>query len=369
MPAAPGATKIRVLVVEDSVTVRGRLCEVLAEDPGIEVVGEATDGKRAIELCHDLRPDVVSLDMMLPIMTGVAATEYIMAHFPTPILIVSASTNRGELFRTYDALAAGAVDVLEKPRGDEHGDDWERRYLAALKLVSRIKVITHLRARLPGLGRAPDLARDALPSGAVARAADGSPVRRLVAIGASTGGPGALVEILRGLPVDFPLPVLIVLHIDEPFGAAFAEWLDGQTAHRVGYARDGALIGAGAGRVLMAPPGRHLVVAGARLALTSDPERHSCRPSIDVLFESIARERGAEAIAALLTGMGRDGASGLLGIRRAGGATIAQDEATSMVYGMSREAALIGAAEQILPIQEIGPAIALAAAGPGQARR
>jgi two-component system chemotaxis response regulator CheB len=189
-----------------------------------------------------------------------------------------------------------------------------------------------------------------------------------VAIGASTGGPGALVEILRGLPASFPLPVLIVLHINEPFGAAFAEWLDAQTTHRVSYARDGALYAEGAGRILMAPPGKHLVVTGPRLHLTSDPERHSCRPSIDVLFDSIAREIGAVTIAALLTGMGRDGATGLLGIRRAGGATIAQDEATSTVYGMSREAALIGAAERILPIQEIGPAIALAA-GAGPARR
>ncbi len=315
------------------------------------------------------------MDMMLPIMTGLAATEYIMAHFPTPILIVSASTNRGELFRTYDALAAGAVDVLEKPRGDETDDEWERRYLATVKLVSRIKVITHLRARLAGLGRVPDLARDALPSPTTASlrgAADLPHARRLVAIGASTGGPGALVAILRGLPADFPLPMLIVLHINEPFGAAFAEWLDGQTAHRVAYARDGALVADGAGRILMAPPGKHLVVAGARLALTTDPERHSCRPSIDVLFESIAREMGAATIAALLTGMGRDGATGLLGIRRAGGATIAQDEATSTVYGMSREAALIGAAEQILPIQEIGPAIAAVAgtaAAAGRAHR
>jgi len=370
MPRTSGAAKkIRVLLVEDSATVRGRLREVLAADPDIDLVGQAADGKQAIDLCHQLRPDVLSMDMMLPIMTGVAATEYIMAHFPTPILIVSASTNRGELFRTYDALAAGAVDVLDKPLGDEHDGEWERRYLAAIKLVSRIKVITHLRARLGGLGRMPDPLPTAAPSTATQRAIDGPIPRRLVAIGASTGGPGALVQILRGLPASFPLPVLIVLHINEPFGAAFAEWLDGQTAHRVSYARDGALIAGGAGHIVMAPPGKHLVVAGARLHLTSDPERHSCRPSIDALFDSIAREMGDVTIAALLTGMGRDGATGLLGIRRAGGATIAQDEATSIVYGMSREAALIGAAEQILPIQDIGPAIALAAAGTGQARR
>src|SRR5919197_3480167 len=178
--------RIRALVVEDSFTVRKYLVEVLAADPEMEVVGEAADGKRAIELCAQLRPDVITLDMMLPLMTGLAATEYIMAHFPTPILIVSASTNRGELYRTYDALAAGAVDVFEKPGADGGDDGWAAGYLAALRRTSRIKVITHIRARLRGgSGEPPALAP---VSGA----------RRAALIGASTGGPAALVEILPG---------------------------------------------------------------------------------------------------------------------------------------------------------------------------
>ena len=140
--------KIRVLVVEDSMTIRKRIVEVLAADAGLEVVGEGEDGRAAIELTASLRPDVITLDMMLPVMTGLAATEYIMAYTPTPILIVSASTNRGEVFRTYDALAAGAVDVLDKPLGDEIDDVWERKLVSAVKLVSRIKVVTHVRAKL-----------------------------------------------------------------------------------------------------------------------------------------------------------------------------------------------------------------------------
>ncbi|HEX4404833.1 MAG TPA: chemotaxis-specific protein-glutamate methyltransferase CheB [Polyangia bacterium] len=339
---------IRVLVVEDSRTVRERLVDVLRSDPELEVVGEAQDGKQAIERCQSLRPDVITMDMMLPVMTGLAATEYIMAHFPTPILIVSSSTNRGELFRTYEALAAGAVDVLEKPGGDEPEGQWETNYLSTLKLVSRIRVITHLRGR--SRMRAPQLL--ASPS------ADGERTCAVVGIGASTGGPGALVEVLQKLPSQFSLPVLLVLHIGEPFGRSFAEWLQGQIGRSVAYAVDGEVIAAAKGRVLMAPPDYHLAVRGGVARLTSDPERHSCRPSVDVLFESLAIEAGASTAACLLTGMGRDGATGLLAIHRAGGLTIAQDEATSVVWGMPREAALLGAATHVLPLPDIGPFIA-----------
>src|SRR5262249_9541849 len=145
--------RTRVLVVDDSQTVRKRLVEILASDPRIEVVGEAEDGKRAIEICLRCRPDVITMDMMMPVMSGLSATEYIMAHCPTPILVVSASTNRGELFKISDALAAGAVDVLEKPLDTEPDSHWERHFLATVKLVARIRVITHPRARLAALGK------------------------------------------------------------------------------------------------------------------------------------------------------------------------------------------------------------------------
>jgi two-component system chemotaxis response regulator CheB len=353
---------IRVLVAEDSLTVRKRLVEVLGEDPALQVVGEAADGKQAIELCQRLRPDVVTLDMMMPVMTGVAAAEYIMAFCPTPILVVSASLNRGELFRTYDALAAGAIDVLDKPRGGEPDGEWEARLRATVKLISKIKVITHPKAKLalsspPGAvaPRPPDRRDRATPA-------------RVVAIGGSTGAPGVVVEILRALPADLPVPVLLVIHINEPFGAAFAEWLDGQSALRVRYPRDGEPLREARGTVLMAPPGKHLVVRAGALRLTTDPERHSCRPSVDALFESVAAEAGPDAVGCLLTGMGRDGARGLRAILDAGGATIAQDEATSAVFGMPREAILLGAAEQVLPADRIAAAL-VAASRPGQVAR
>ncbi len=345
--------RIRVLVTEDSPTVRRRFCDILSGDPAFEVVGEAENGSRAIALCGQLRPDVVTMDMMMPLMSGLAATEYIMAHFPTPILVVSASFNRGELFRTYDALAAGAVDVLEKPRGTEPEGVWERTFLSAVRLVSRIRVIRHPRAKL-GRGVAPpvEVPERGRPAEVGGRDID------LVAIGASTGGPAAILEVVSALPRDMGVPVLVVLHINEPFGASFAEWLGNETGRRVGYPADGDDVEKWRGAVAMAPPGFHLVVSARRFRRTLDPERHSCRPSIDVLLESVAREYGPAAAACVLTGMGRDGAAGLLAVRRAGGATIAQDRETSVVWGMPREAAEMGGAERILPLPEIGPALA-----------
>ncbi len=180
----------------------------------------------------------------------------------------------------------------------------------------------------------------------------------MIAIGASTGGPGALVDVLGNMPNNLRPTVLVVLHIDEPFSSAFAEWLGNQTSHSVVYAVGGEpLVSATKGRVLMAPPGRHLIARTGRLLLNTEPERHSCRPSVDVLFESLALECASQTVACLLTGMGRDGASGLLALRRAGAQTIAQDEATSVIYGMPREAALLGAAQSILPLSEIGTAL------------
>jgi two-component system chemotaxis response regulator CheB len=350
--------RIRALVVEDSLTVRKRLCEVLASDGGIEVVGEAADGRRGIELARELRPDVITVDMILPVMSGLAVTEYVMAHFPTPILIVSASTNRGELFKTYEALSAGAVDVLDKPRADAPDDGaWERQFLDTVKLVSRIRVITHPRGRLTGLSRRPS--EPVLPLALAPPRTSAGPALRLVAVGASTGGPAALLDVLGRLPARYPLPILLVIHIGENFAPAFGDWLGGQLSVPVAYVRDQQPLPAvGEPGVWLAPPDRHMVVRGGRLLLTHTPERHSCRPSVDVLFESVASELGPAAVGCLLTGMGRDGAAGLLAMRLTGGHTIAQDEATSVVFGMPREAILLGAAQQVLPLGEIGPRLA-----------
>jgi two-component system, chemotaxis family, protein-glutamate methylesterase/glutaminase len=356
--------KIRILVVEDSLTVRRRLVEVLNADPELQVAGEAGDGKTAIELCQKLRPDVVTLDMILPVMSGLAATEYIMAYCPTPILIVSSSTNRGELFKTYDALAAGAMDVLEKPNGGEESDAWEQVLAGRVKLLARVKAITHIRARLPHVSTLPAFP---VSTPAPKPVLDGY---RMVAMGASTGGPAAAKQILETLPRDFPLPILLVIHIGQAFGAALAEWLGSQSQIPVRCAVDGEPLPArGEPLVLMAPPDRHLIVRDGRLRLTLEPERHSCRPSLDSLFESVAEEIGGQSVACLLTGMGRDGAAGLLAIRRAGGRTLVQDELTSTVFGMPAEAIRMGAAERVLGVGEVATELIALAAYNGWRKR
>ncbi|MEV0902359.1 chemotaxis-specific protein-glutamate methyltransferase CheB [Actinoplanes sp. NPDC049802] len=341
----PEATAVtRVLIVEDSPTMRHHLREALAPDPDLEIVGEAPDGERAVEMTARLRPDVITMDMMLPGISGLAATEQIMARHPTPILVVS-SADRAELFSTYNALGAGAVEMLEKPHGDDSDADWPLRLRATLRLVARIRVITHPRARLDGRVTVP-----VPPPAARAPTARGKALA-VVAVGASTGGPAALTEFLRNLPAGFPVPVLCVQHIaaSEQFAVTFADWLAEQTGRNVRYATDGAPVGRAAGQVLLAPPNRHLLVRDQVLRIGAGPPRHSCRPSVDVLFESVAAEFGPLAAGCLLTGMGRDGAAGLLLMRGRGAVTFAQDEGSCTVYGMPREAALMGAAAHVLP--------------------
>jgi two-component system chemotaxis response regulator CheB len=258
---------------------------------------------------------------------------------------VVSSADREELFSTYNALAAGAVDVMEKPRGDDSDADWAMRLRTSVRMVARIRVITHPRARLDRrVATPPPPAPVPVPQPSGGRPA-------VVTVGASTGGPAALTDFLRGLPPSFPTPVLVVQHIaaSEQFAVAFSDWLGGQTGRDVRYAVDGTPVTRCAGQILLAPPDRHLLVRDGLLRLSDGPQRHSCRPSVDVLFESVAEEFGPSAAGCLLTGMGRDGAAGLLQMRHRGAVTFAQDEGSCTVYGMPREAALLGAAVHVLP--------------------
>lgn len=367
--------QIRVVVAEDSLTVRKHLVEVLSAARDFVVVGEASDGQQAVELCKRSHPDAMTMDMVMPVMNGLDATESIMAYCPTPILIVSASINRGEVLRTFDALAAGAVDVLDKPSPGEVGA-WDKQFLDKLRLVARIKTITHPRALLKS-GRSPGpVSARQIPAarepGRGRQSADAltellahrsrRPATAVIAIGASTGGPAALARMLSQIPVNFPLPILLVIHIAQEFAAGFVQWLDRESRLGVRYALDGEpQPSPGKGQVIMAPPGRHLVVGNGFLQLSSGPERNLCRPSVDILFESVARVYGPRATACLLTGMGADGAAGLLAVRRSGGVTIAQDESSSAVFGMPRAAIECGAALMVLPLAELVPALCLMA--------
>ena len=324
---------LKVLVAEESPALRQRLGEILLRG-GLHVVGESWRGRQAVEMCEQLRPDVVLLAVELEGMDGLGATEQIMAFSPTPILVMSEQPNHPSCQKV---LGAGAVDSISQR-------DWEQGLVRRLRLVSRVSVITHPRARLKRNELTP-------PPG------QGFPRVRLVCLGTSTGGPGALVEILGALPAAMQTPILVVIHIQPPLGGGFAQWLDSKVPRPVSYAEGGELWQECRGRVLLAPPDRHLRVAGPRLLLDDQPPRHSCRPSVDVLFESVAQEVGGGVLACLLTGMGRDGAVGLLAVQRAGGLTIAQDEASSVVYGMPREAALLGAASKVLSLPLVAGAI------------
>lgn len=363
---------IRVLVADDSMTVRKRLIDALSADTALEVIAEAADGLVAIDLCERLRPDVITMDMMMPVMDGVAATEYIMTHCPTPILVVSSSTNRGQVLQTFDALAAGAVDVLDKPAGGQLTGAWERDLVGAVKMASRIRPISRplvrSNGRRPSGSAAPLESLGSSPS-VTAKASDAASVTgferaeaAIIAIGASTGGPSAIAEILSQIPSDFPLSILLVIHIAPVFAEGLTQWIGKVSKIPVRLAIDREwLPHPGRGEVIMAPPDRHLIVGEGRLRVTSSPERHSCRPSIDVLFESVAREYASRAIACLLTGMGKDGAAGLLAVRQSGGQTIAQDQASSVVFGMPREAIVLDAAQIVAPLANVAETLGMMA--------
>ena len=343
-PALPvGPRKTRVLVVDDSSFVRDIITMILQEDPQIEVIGQAENGQIAVELVEDLRPDLVTMDIMMPVMDGLTAIQHIMAYQPTPILVVTSSS---EAEVAYKAIANGALEVMQKP--DLSGDETEwAGFARRVKLLAQVKVITHVRGR----GAASTQVLPFMGAAAQARSRD-----RLLAIGASTGGPAALAKLLGGLPPDLGLGVVIVQHIADGFVPGLVSWLSTVTILNVKAAEDGEKVEPGT--VYIAPTGAHTVIApGGRLNLLDSPPVESQRPAVDVLFDSVRKHYSQRAIAVLLTGMGRDGAQGLRAIRDVGGRTIAQDEASCVVYGMPKAAVELDAAEQVLSLTEIPAAI------------
>jgi two-component system chemotaxis response regulator CheB len=345
-----GAAKVRVLIIDDSAYVREIMTEILRADAAIEVVGCASDAHVAREMIRKLNPDVLTLDVEMPRMDGLTFLRNLMRLRPMPVVMVSSLTERGAEV-TLEALALGAVDFLPKPHLDL--GTTLRDYAAELVGMVKAAAFAGVRPRAPGNPATPaataaTAAKAARPQAAV------STTNLILAVGASAGGTEAIRELLSGLPPDAPGTV-ITQHIPKAFSAPFARRLNENSAMCVKEAEDGQQILAG--HAYVAPGDCHLRVEryGARYVCRLDPgpavNRH--RPSVDVMFQSVAQATGARSIGILLTGMGRDGAQGLLEMRTAGSHTIAQDEASSVVWGMPGEAVAVGAAQLVLPLPAI----------------
>ncbi|ACG73904.1 response regulator receiver modulated CheB methylesterase [Anaeromyxobacter sp. K] len=337
---------IRVLVVEDMPTARQLLVGILSADPELEVVGQASDGAEALALVRALRPDAITMDVMMMPVDGIQATAQIMAERPTPIVIVT-SLDVNEVTLSMKALAAGALAALPKPRGPGSPGFAEdaRRLVTTVKAMSRVALL-----------RRPESARRAAPPAA---APPDVPRGRVVAVAASTGGPAALQRILARLPAAFPAPVLVVQHIALGFAEGFARWLASAGPLPARVARDGALLEPGV--VHVAPDDRHLGVTadGARATVTDEAPVGGFRPSGTPLFRSVAAAYGAGAVGVILSGMGRDGVDGLADLRRAGGRVVAQDAASCAVDGMPGAAQAAGLADAVLAPDAIADRLAL----------
>lgn len=332
----------RVLVAEDSATARELLVEILRADPEIEVVGEAKNGLEALEMTKRFRPSVVTMDIRMPRMDGFEATRQIMVEAPTPIVIVSGISDLREVEISMHALRLGALTVLEKPPGPESPDfeEQSQRLVQTVKAMAQVKVVRRWPERV--------LAQPTpLPSTHVRMHP------RVVAIAASTGGPAALARLLCDMPPDFALPVLVVQHMAKGFVDGFAAWLNTAGASlRVKVAQDGEPLCPRT--VYVAPDDRHLGVADESTIAVSDAAPiDGFRPSGTFLFESVAKAFGGAIVAVVLTGMGMDGVAGLRAVRMAGGRIIAQDEATSVVFGMPGAAVSAGLADDTMPLGAI----------------
>lgn len=342
---------IRTLIVEDSAVEQALLTHILESDPEVQVVGNATDGEKALLAAEELKPDVITMDIHMPRLNGFDTTRRIMETNPAPIIIVSGSFYANDADKTFRAMEAGALTIVRKPRGPGHPDfqDDAAELIRTVKMMSEIKVVK----RWPKLRR-PAAAPSPLPvNGGVAARAE----IRVVAIGASTGGPAVLQEIFAALPKDLAVPILVVQHMATGFVDNFVKWLSAATGFPARVAVQGEPLLPG--QAYFAPDGLHLQVSRElRIALSNDPPENGLRPAVSRLFRSVAETFGNRSVGVILTGMGRDGADDLKLLKMKGAVTVAQDQESSVIFGMPGEAVRIEAAEFVLAPERIAALVA-----------
>lgn len=341
------------MVVEDSLVVRQLLVHIIASDPRLVVAAAVSSAEEALREIGRVRPDVISMDIRLPGMDGLEATRRIMAEHPTPIVVIASSIEDSSLKISMNALRAGALTVVEKPVGLSSDG-----YAA---IASTICTQLYIMSQVPVVRQ-----RSFVPwreAGAPRREPEWSAMRpSIMGIAASTGGPPALAKVLGALPPDFPMPILLVQHMGAPFMEGFASWLNGLVSLEVRLAQDQEI--PKPGQVYVAPGDRHLLLSSAgTLKLSAEPPLGNQRPSATMLFQSMAHSLGRRGLGVILTGMGEDGAQGLVELRQAGGYAVAEDESTAVVYGMPAAAARMGGVNVSLPLDLIAPRVLRLARG------
>lgn len=343
------SSPIRVVVAEDSAICRKALVSLLEKSPGIQIIGTANNGAEAVRLVKRLKPDLVTMDINMPVMDGYEATRQIMAESPCPIVMISSNFDG---VHTFDALKAGALTVLKKPAAGD-SPEMQAALVSQVRLMADVKVLRHWSSDRQKNGRQTSVLK---PSNSEPFIPKGTKFR-LVAIAASTGGPGALATILRPLPANFPVPIVVVQHISEGFAQPFATWLDRQIPLSVRVGAEGDEPKAGA--VLIAPDYCHMGInKKGQIVLKEKQPKETICPSANYLFQSVADAYGATAVGVVLTGMGDDGADGLRAMYDKGAQTIAQNKESCVVFGMPAVAIERGAIKQVQPLDQIATALA-----------